>query len=119
METRPKTLIIDIDGVILQHNGSLTNQMWRSPLVLPGVIDRLNEWDRKGYKIVLLSGRRESLRSLTEKQLLKAGIFYDTLVMGVGGGVRVLINDLKGNGKESTAVAINLVRNAGMEEVNV
>ena len=58
-------------------------------------IDKILEWNKKGYTIILTTGRRESNRELTIKQLQEAGIFYDQLIMGVGRGPRVVINDLK------------------------
>ena len=51
------------------------------------------------------------------KQLKSYGIFYDQLVMGVGGGDRVVINDRKPNGERNTACAINLNRNEGIKLV--
>ena len=34
------------------------------------------------------------MRITTERHLSELGIFYDQLIMGVGGGQRILINDL-------------------------
>ena len=47
------------------------------------------------------------------------GIFYDQLIMGIGGGIRVVINDLKPDENFETALAINLVRNKGVKNVNI
>ena len=115
---RPNTIILDIDGTLVKHHG--TSQTARHDAeVLPGVIDKLNEWDAKGYNIILMTGRRESTRELTESQLLEAGIFYDQLIMGIGGGQRVLVNDLKPADSNfgDTAVAVQLERNKGIGEV--
>ena len=65
--------------------------------LLPGVIDKFAEWNGLGYTIVLTTGRRESERGLTIKQLQKVGLQYDHLIMGLGRGSRVLINDIKPN----------------------
>jgi ribonucleotide monophosphatase NagD (HAD superfamily) len=119
MDIRPKTIISDIDGVIFKHSGVITEQHLGAATLLPGVIEQWASWDRKGYKIVLVTGRRESVRKDTERQLSEAGIFYDQLVMGVSGGIRVLINDHKPNSTDNTAEAINLIRNKGMEGLNV
>jgi hypothetical protein len=86
--------------------------------LLDGTIDRLLDWERKGYRIILLTGRKESLRSQTEKQLNEVGIFYDQLIMGVGGGVRYLINDCKSNG-DTSSFAINVERNKGIKDINI
>lgn len=114
---RPKTIFSDIDGVIFKHEGDISNQHLITPTVLPGVLKNFQEWDRRGYRIILTTGRRESTRPYTEKQLAMAGIFYDQLIMGITGGVRILINDRKPGSEEDTAVAINLVRNEGQEEI--
>ena len=82
-------------------------------------IEKLVDWDRKGYNIILTTGRRESLRKITEVQLCDLGVFYDQLIMGIGGGKRYLINDLKPDSKEGTAEAINLVRNEGIKNVKI
>jgi hypothetical protein len=87
MDPRPKTIICDIDGTLIEHAVP-----WESSLpsfkmkILPGTLDKLAEWDRKGYNIILTTGRKESLRNVTEKQLSEVGIFYDQLIMGIGGG---------------------------------
>lgn len=118
METRPKTLFVDIDGVLLEHN-AVAKRAITLPKVLPGVLDKIDEWDRKGYNIILTSGRRESERALTEEQLQSFGIIYNQLVMGIGGGQRVLINDFKPGSTESTAIAVCVERNKGLVDVNV
>lgn len=116
MDSRPKTIICDIDGTLLNHvaPGDLNNHQE----LLPGVIQKFQEWDIKGYNIILITGRRESAREYTERQLDILGLFYDQLIMGVGGGERVLINDCKPNGTE-TAKAINLERNKGLDDINL
>ena len=79
----------------------------------------MKEWDIKGYNIILMTGRRESTRKYTEEVLSELGIIYDQLIMGVGGGQRVLINDRKKGNDEDTAVVINLTRNEGLKDVEV
>jgi hypothetical protein len=116
---RPKTIFCDIDGTLFHHSGDLHKQTMLKPGLLDGVKEKIVEWDRKGYNIILTTGRKESCRKVTEEQLAHAGIFYDQLVMGLGGGCRVLINDLKPNSETPTAVAINLERNKGVKNVEV
>jgi len=119
---RPKTIICDIDGTLIEHAGGPYEQFTKTPVVLDGVIEKLEEWDSLCYKIILLTGRKESMRSRTEEQLKMCGIFYDQLVMGIGGGARVLVNDLKPNDEDPnnpTAIAINVKRNAGLKDVKI
>lgn len=114
-----KTIICDIDGTLMHHNGSQYKQITESPNLLPGTIDKFHEWDKKGYTIILITGRRESTRKRTEDQLTRCGIIYDKLVMGVGRGERILINDRKQGSLNDTAFAINLKRNVGIGSIEV
>jgi len=116
---RPKTTICDIDGTLIKHMDPCKASKLSTVILLEGTDEKLREWDRKGYNIILLTGRKESLRKVTEKQLSNAGIFYDQLIMGVGGGKRYLINDKKPNGREDYAIAINIERNKGIKDVEL
>ena len=98
-------------------NRGLSEQL--NSKLLEGAVKKFNEWDSNGYNIILITGRRESMRRETSEQLKFCGIFYDTLIMGVGGGDRVLINDRKPNSSRDTAYAINLNRNEGVKDVKV
>ena len=115
---RPKCILLDIDGTILYHHGTLDKQVKNEPELLSGTLEKLHEWDKEGYRIILITGRKESLRQHTENQLLNLGICFDQLVMGVGGGTRVLINDLKDDGQK-TAFAVNIPRNHGISGVDL
>lgn len=115
----PHTIICDIDGTLVEHQGDICKQHINDLNLLEGTLEKLKEWDRKGYRIILLTGRRESVRKFTEQQLSKAGIFYDLLIMGVGNGKRILINDKKPSSEDDTAVVFNLKRNEGINNVNI
>lgn len=117
--SRPKTIFLDIDGTLVKHLGFIEKQSTEELELLPGTLEKIAEWDRKGYNIILTTGRREGVRRQTEKQLEKAGIIYDKLIMGIGGGTRVVINDLKPDKEDHTAIAINLKRNLGIKDVNI
>lgn len=119
MDNRPKTIFIDIDGTLVVHGapGSTSHVDYRMT-AFPGTIQKLNEWDAKGYNIILTTGRRESMREVTEKQLREVGIFYDQLIMGIGGGPRILINDKKPGG-DLTAFSINIDRNYGIRDLDL
>ena len=81
MDTRPKTIICDIDGTLVKHQLPWKNTSSSQKLeLLPGTIEKFSEWDAKGYNIILMTGRKESLRFNTEKQLSDIGIFYDKLI---------------------------------------
>ena len=114
-----KTLFCDIDGVLLKHHGSLEKLIKNPPEVLVGVKEILQQWCLKDYKIVLTTGRKKSMRKLTERQLEECGIFYSELIMECNRGDRVVINDRKPDSTKNTAVAVNLDRNKGMEGLEI
>ena len=114
-----KTIFCDIDGCIFKHNGNLSSQMIQNPELLPGVREKFNEWDANGYKIILVTGRKESMRKCTEEQLLLHGIFYDQLIMSVNRGERVIINDIKPNNDMPVARAIEIPRNEGLINISL
>ena len=120
IEKRPKTIFSDIDGTLVEHVSPFesTNPNHKMKL-LPGTIEKLQEWDVKGYNIILISGRREGSRKETERQLAEVGIIYDKLILGVGGGIRHLINDKKPDGTINTAFSHNLVRNEGIKNLEL
>ena len=116
---RPKTIFCDIDGTLIRHDSpDIAFKSDYKMTVLNGTLEKLLEWDRLGYNIILTTGRRESMRAITKKQLGEVGIFYDQLIMGLGGGERCLVNDTKPDGT-ITATAINLPRNAGIATIGV
>ena len=71
----------------------------------------------KGCRIILITGRRESVRDITEATLKEFGIPYDVLLMGYADTGRVLINDINWKGRVK-AHAVNLKRDEGLENVN-
>lgn len=110
-----QTIFCDIDGVILTHEENFTINV---STVLPGAKEKLLKWHTLGYYIVLVTGRTEAMRTITEKVLIQNDIFYDQLVMGVGSGPRTLINDIDPkHPKTLKATAINLQRNVGLDGV--
>jgi mannose-6-phosphate isomerase-like protein (cupin superfamily) len=115
----PKTVFCDIDGTLVAHTGDIESNYTNLNPPLPGVREAIRAWDRANYRIILTTGRKESTREKTHAQLTALGIVYDDLIMGLPNGDRVLINDRKERGSRNTAYAINLVRNKGLEKVDL
>jgi len=113
-----KTIFCDIDGTLVPHTGDIINNLY-STTSLKNVKDSIQLWDKNNYKIILTTGRKESTRPQTEKQLHACGIVYDQLIMGLPNGDRVLINDRKTDSPRNTAYAINLVRNEGLGNIDI
>jgi NDP-sugar pyrophosphorylase family protein len=117
---KPKTIFCDIDGTIIKHVHRFS-EVGKDPAeILPGVREKFDEWDSKGYKIILTTARKESARRLTEKQLSLIGLPWDYLLMGITSGQRVLINDKLINNDPDRAIAINVITSEGFvsEEFN-
>lgn len=115
---RPKTLFVDIDGCIFRQEGRWPEIESIDPKtdLLPGVREKFLAWEAKGCRIILATGRADNFREVTERQLREAGIPYHHLLMAVGMGQRVLINNTKAQEPDvQTAVGVNLVTDAGME----
>jgi len=115
----PKTIFCDIDGTLVEHKGSIIKNFQEDSVILNNVVETIKQWDKLNYKIILTTGRKESTREVTQKQLSSLGIVYDTLIMGLPNGDRVVINDKKTNSPRNTAYSINLVRNQGLEHINL
>ena len=111
------TIFCDIDGTLLYQSNQIPYD--RHTTVLPGVIKRTYEWAQNDYTIILTTGRKESEREKTVQQLDKHGILYDKLIMGIRSGKRVLVNDIAKKGDSPKAYAINVVRNQGLEAVDL
>ena len=120
MDNRPKTIFCDIDGTLIEHRPPIESASPHfKPKLLSRTLETLLEWDKRGYNIILISGRREGARAQTEQQLSTLGIIYDQLIMGIGGGKRYLINDRKPANDQDYAFAINIERNKGIGEVKI
>lgn len=119
----PKTIFCDLDGTLTKHPGSEFSTVLQDPdhrlELLPGVKEFLMKIDKERYHLVITTGRKESGREATVKQLQKAGILYDQLIMGFGGGDRILINDRKEGSDRDTASAINVTRNGGVLDIEI
>jgi len=111
-----KTWIIDIDGVIFEHNKYKSLKKGELEEPLPGIKKFFSKIPYED-KIILLTGREKKYKKITEKALKKEGIRYDLLVMDMPKGERILINDAKPDGLK-TAYAINLKRNEGLKNVD-
>lgn len=112
-----KTIFCDIDGTLLNHVGALHKINYQQQ-VLPGVLDKIDEWVRKSYRIILTTARPESMRSLTEFQLRDLGVTYHDLIMNLPTGPRYVINDNYANG-DVRAFGIPVTRNEGLEKVDI
>lgn len=116
---RRQTYFIDIDGTILEHLGEVTKMVSARDYEIKlcnGIYDFFNAMMLEDACIVLTTARKESMRHITEKQLARCGLFWDHLIMGLGSGPRIVINDIKPDCTEM-AIGINLERNVGFGNI--
>jgi len=114
-KNKMKTIICDIDGTLVKYRKDAKGIMIYGHQELPGVVEKLNRWENMGCKIILITGRRESLREVTENALVNLGIPFDMLLMGFADTGRILINDEAGKTK---AHSVSLQRDEGFENFN-
>ena len=108
-----KTIICDIDGTLVKYTGEgHLGIMNKEHELLPGVLGRMRRWEVQGHRIILITGRRDSIRERTESELRRLGIPFDMLLMGFADEGRFLINDLGYNGKVK-GFAVNVERDKG------
>ena len=113
-----KTILCDIDGTILKHSHRFSTVASNKPQLLPGVKEKFDAWDSLNHKIILMTGRKESARELTESHLRKLGLCWDLLIMNAGNGPRVLINDKLHQYSPDRSISVNVEVDAGFEDTS-
>jgi hydroxymethylpyrimidine pyrophosphatase-like HAD family hydrolase len=113
------TIFLDIDGTLI-YNPPTFEETFHRRECIPGTHEKLLEWHKKGYKIILTTGRPSTYKDETVRQLNNLGILYDQLIMDCGCGPRVVINDLDPFYPDNLkARSINLTRNKGIVDINL
>lgn len=106
---KKSTFFCDIDGTLIHYRefeSYKTNQA--EPITQN--IRLINDAYDKGNCVVLTTARPEYLRHHTIKELNQVEVKYTTLLMGIGRGIRILINDRE-RPTEDRAVSININKN--------
>ena len=115
---KPRTIFCDLDGTVLKHLHRFSDLIGNEPVVLPGVIEKINQWDSLGHKIIFVTARKESAREMTESHLKKLGFCWDQLIMGVTSGPRIIINDKLTKNNPNRALSVNVITDGGFELTN-
>lgn len=113
----PPTYLLDLDGTLFIHGGTIDNIIYGNIEVIEGTREKINQWRQGGACIVLITARPKRYRCETEILLRRHHIIYDELIMGVTNGVRVLVNDMKNGDTVETAIAVNLKRDTGINNI--
>lgn len=106
-----KTWILDIDGTVCKHNGYKIDGY---DTLLPGAkvfFEKIPPED----KILFITSREKKYAPETEAFLKENGIRWDAIIYELPYGERILVNDRKPSGLE-TSIAINTERDIFMKE---
>ena len=70
IDKRPCTIFCDIDGTLVTHSKPTNATTPTHKLtLLEGTTEKLLEWDKLGYRIILTTGRKESLRKNLSRKI--------------------------------------------------
>lgn len=113
------TFFVDIDGTLVQYRKF--SELSTSVLTpIQEVIDVINKYYDEGAVIVITTARPSSYELFTKQELEKIGVKYHQLVMDLGRGTRVILNDKDPENEQiPRAIGINLNRNQGWEGLDI
>lgn len=104
------TWVLDLDGTIVKHNGYLIDG---HDTLLPGVKGFMQGLPAEDA-VVFITSRSEEYREETIGFLADEGIHYNAIVFGAPYGERILVNDAKPSGL-NTSVAVSIDRDSAWE----
>lgn len=99
------TWFFDLDGTVVKHNGYLTDS---GDKLLEGAAEFFKSISEKD-KIVFITSRSSDYKEKTETFLQREGIRYDHIIFDLPYGERILVNDIKPGGLQ-TSIAVNTQR---------
>ena len=84
------------------------------------MIDFLNTQSESGSQIIVTTARPEQYRNFTINELQSIGLKYHQLIMNMGRGTRIILNDKDPESPHiDRAVGINLDRNQGFKNIDL
>jgi len=113
------TFFVDIDGTIVKYRKF--SELATSTLTpIQDVIDFLNKSYDEGAHIVITTARPPEYELFTKQELEKLGVKYHQIVMGIGRGTRVVLNDKDPEMPDlPRAWGINFIRDKGLQDVEI
>ena len=111
------TFFVDIDGTLVKYRKF---EKLHDSILEPiqDVIDYVNKQFELGSTIIITTARTEMYRHFTVLELNQIGVKYHQLIMGIGRGIRVVINDKDPDNSEiDRAIGINLIRDLGFKSI--
>lgn len=117
--TKNPTFFVDIDGTLVMYRKfSELDTATLTPI--QDVIDLVNEYYDNGSHIVITSARPQEYEVFTKQELEKLGVRYHQLLLGIGRGTRVVLNDKDPENSDlPRAVGINFNRDKGLEGLDL
>lgn len=116
-------VFVDYDGTCVIHKGNLQRIILEDDELLPGVLEKFQEWRDNDVYIVVTTARSESLRAKTIESINRLGLWFDQIIFGLPTSARYVINDTKpakdGNSPLRTAYGVPVERNAGLGGLNL
>lgn len=116
MNLKRGTVFCDLDGTLVRHV-PVPSPSGEDIELLDGTVEKLREFRRDGYLVVLTTGRSQSNVLGVLERLRALGLEFDQVICDLPIGPRHLINDSKGN--EVRAYAHPIVRDAGIRDVKL
>lgn len=113
------TFFVDIDGTLVKYRKF--QELSTAKLEpISEVIDFINKSFDNGSHVIITTARPESYRNYTINELNEIGVKYHQIVMGLGRGTRIVINDKDPEKPEiDRAVGINLIRDLGFKNIDL
>ena len=117
--TKNPTFFVDIDGTIVKYRKfSELSTAILTPI--QDVIDFINKSYDEGAHIVITTARPSEYELFTKQELEKLGVKYHQIIMGIGRGTRVVLNDKDPDMPElPRAWCINFTRDKGLQDVEI
>ena len=108
---RFRTLVVDIDGVVVRNRGPYFPPLWEEPdePILANT-EHLKALAAEGAQLVFMTARPEAFRAKTEATLRGLGLSWHALVMGCHHAQRVIVNDYAASNPHPSCEAVNLPR---------
>ena len=111
---KKETLFVDIDGTIFKYRKFESYQSSKAEIV-QSTLDWLVSKSSQGHMIILTTARPDWLRDHTINELKQYDVPWNKLIMGIERGPRYLVNDMDPNNPGERAIAINLIRDGGIQ----
>jgi hypothetical protein len=117
--TKNPTFFVDIDGTIVKYRKF--NELSTAVLTpIQDVIDFLNKSYDEGAHIVITTARPPQYELFTKQELEKLGVKYHQMIMGIGRGTRVVLNDKDPEMPDlPRAWGINFTRDKGLQDIEI